>query len=100
VNIEYLTLKVLWFIYEAKGFGDFKFTKAEFIKAYYTLVKQGKIPKLKIESILRKLRDLASRGNVVRYADYRGGVYYCDSAMLSACLKQFEACYKRYSQKQ
>jgi len=100
VNIEYLTLKVLWFIYEAKGAGVFRFTKAEFIRAYYTMQRQGKIPKLKIESLLRKLRDLASRGNIIRYADYRGGVYYCDSSMLTIALKQFEGSYKRYDQKQ
>jgi len=97
MNIEFFTLKVLEHLYEAKGFRDFHFTKAEFIKAFYELRRQGKIPKIKIESVLRKLRDLASQGNTVRYADYRGGSYYCDSAGLAVKLRYFYSCYNSKS---
>ncbi len=57
------------------------FTKAEFIKTYWRLRKQRKIPFVKIETLLRTLRQMAAESSFLKYKTYgskKGGKYILD----------------------
>ena len=53
------------------------FSKAEFIKTYYTLRARKVIPSIKIETLLRMLRKLAASSEFLYYTD-RKGIYMLD----------------------
>ena len=58
------------------------FTKAEFIKAYWRLRRKGRVPAVKIETLLRTLRELAAGSDFLAYADGRGGKYVLNTLKL------------------
>jgi len=53
------------------------FSKAEFIKTYYTLRARKVIPSIKIETLLRMLHKLAASSSFLHYTD-RKGIYMLD----------------------
>jgi len=58
------------------------FTKAQFIKAYWALRRQDRVPAVKIETLLRMLRKFAAESEFLRYGRGRGGVYLLDTVRL------------------
>ena len=66
----------------AEGREAVYFTKAEFIKAYWALRRQGRVPAVKIETLLRMLRKFAAESEFLRYGRGRGGVYLLDTVRL------------------
>ena len=58
------------------------FTKAEFIKAYWKLKREGKVPSVKIETLLRMLRKLAAESEFLTYADEKGGKYVLNTVKM------------------
>ena len=86
--VEATVIITLDYMARRRGEANFTFTKAEFIKTYYFLVRHGKITRHKVESILRALRLLASRGFGVKYLDRSKGVYLCDPVELHVLVER------------
>lgn len=59
-----------------------RFSKAEFIRTYWRLRRQGRIYFVKLETLLRYLRKLAEESRIVKYADRRKGTYILDQGEL------------------
>ena len=66
----------------AEGREAVYFTKAEFIKAYWALRRQGRVPSVKIETLLRMLRKIAAEEEFVAYASMKGGKYVLNTLKL------------------
>jgi len=54
------------------------FSKSRFISRYYSLLRQGKVPRVKIETLLRELRRQASGSPYLRYLPEKPGWYLLD----------------------
>ena len=66
----------------AEGRETLVFTKAEFIKAYWKLRREGRVPSVKIETLLRMLRKFAAEQEFVAYASMKGGKYIINTLKL------------------
>ena len=58
------------------------FSKSRFISRYYSLLRQGKVPKTKVETLLRELRRQASCSPYLRYHPHKPGWYILDTVAL------------------
>jgi len=58
------------------------FSKSRFISRYYSLLRQQKVPKVKIETLLRELRRQASSTEYLKYYPGKPGWYILDKIAL------------------
>ena len=81
MNAEKVVWKVLAYMVKDSGRVFERISKTKFMKAYHELVRKGKIPYLKEETITRTLRRLARQGSEpygtlpIKYLDRKKGVY-------------------------
>ena len=66
----------------AEGRETVYFSKAEFIKTYWELRRKGRVPGVKIETLLRMLRRFAAEAEFVAYASMKGGKYIINTLKL------------------
>jgi len=85
VNARIVVLTVLKGIAEKTDNGPIvRFSKTEFVRMYWELRRQGKVPPIKQETLLRTLRHLAANPSIlyVNYEEKTKGKYVLDIGAL------------------